>query len=75
MWRLDVMHKLQKKELENIGEIDLVLGNNEKVDIVKYVEKYIKEKRKAGRNRRCNAKPENFMILEKLHLQKKREQL
>ena len=49
------MHKLQKKELENIGEIDLVLGNNEKVDIVKYVEKYIKEKRKAGRNRRCNA--------------------
>ena len=38
--------QVAKKELENIGEIDLVLGNNEKVDIVKYVEKYIKEKEK-----------------------------
>ena len=38
--------QVAKKELENIGEIDLVLGNNEKVDIVKYVERYIKEKEK-----------------------------
>ena len=30
-----------KKELEQIPEIDLILGNNEKIDIVKYVEEYI----------------------------------
>lgn len=36
--------QVAKKELENINEIDLVLGNNEKVDIVKHVENYIKEK-------------------------------
>ena len=29
-----------KEELEKIEEVDLVLGNNEKNDIVKYVEKY-----------------------------------
>ncbi len=29
------------KELEKIPEIDLVLGNNEKVDIVEYIEQYI----------------------------------
>lgn len=29
-----------KKELEQIEEIDLILGNNEKNDIVEYVEKY-----------------------------------
>lgn len=29
-----------KKELEKIEDIDLILGNNEKNDIVKYVEKY-----------------------------------
>lgn len=32
-----------KKELEKIEEIDLILGNNEKNNIVEYVEKY-KEK-------------------------------
>ena len=33
-----------KEELEQMEEIDLVLGNNEKKEIVKYVEKYIKSK-------------------------------
>lgn len=32
-----------KKELEEIQEIDLILGNNEKVDIVEYVEQYIQD--------------------------------
>lgn len=36
--------QVAKKELENIEEIDLVLGTNEKNDIVKYIEKYINEK-------------------------------
>ena len=35
--------QVAKKEIEQIPEIDLKLGNNEKVDIVQYVEKYIKE--------------------------------
>ncbi len=33
--------QVAKNELEKIPEIDLVLGNNEKVEIVKYVEEYI----------------------------------
>ncbi len=33
-----------KKELEKIPEIDLILGNNEKIDIVEYVESYIIDK-------------------------------
>ena len=33
---------MAKEELNKIPEIDLVLGNNEKVDIVKHVEEYIK---------------------------------
>ncbi len=33
--------QVAKKELAKIPEIDLVLGNNEKVEIVKYVEEYI----------------------------------
>ncbi|MBR3003418.1 MAG: tRNA (N(6)-L-threonylcarbamoyladenosine(37)-C(2))-methylthiotransferase MtaB [Clostridia bacterium] len=33
-------------ELEKMEEIDLVLGNNEKKEIVKYVEEFIKEKNK-----------------------------
>ena len=33
-----------KEELEQMEEIDLVLGNNEKKDIVKYVGKYIESK-------------------------------
>ena len=35
--------QVAKEELAKISEIDLVLGNNEKVDIVKYVEDYINE--------------------------------
>ena len=35
--------QVAKNELKKIPEIDLVLGNNEKVDIVKYVEDYINE--------------------------------
>ncbi len=38
--------QVAKKELENIEEIDLVLGNNEKVNIVEYVEKYLEENKK-----------------------------
>jgi threonylcarbamoyladenosine tRNA methylthiotransferase MtaB len=33
-----------KEELEKINDIDLILGNNEKNDIVQYVENYRKEK-------------------------------
>ena len=36
--------QVAKEELEKIDEIDIVLGNNEKKNIVDYVEKYIKEK-------------------------------
>ena len=38
--------QVAKKELENIPEIDLILGNNEKKEIVQYVEKYIKDRKK-----------------------------
>ena len=38
--------QVAKKELEEMNEIDLVIGNNEKKDIVTYVEKYIKENQK-----------------------------
>ena len=38
--------QVAKNELEKIEEIDLILGNNEKNDIVKYVEEYIKSKQK-----------------------------
>ena len=38
--------QVAKQELEKMEEIDLVLGNNEKKDIVKYVEKYIEENNK-----------------------------
>ena len=33
--------QVAKEELAKIPEIDLVLGNNEKVEIVKYVEEYL----------------------------------
>ena len=36
--------QVAKEELEKIEEINLVLGNNEKKDIVGYVEKYIKSR-------------------------------
>ena len=35
--------QVAKKELENMPEIDLVLGNEQKKDIVKYVEKFLQE--------------------------------
>ena len=35
--------QVAQKELEKMPEIDLVLGNNEKKDIVKHVEEYLKE--------------------------------
>ena len=37
---------MQEEELEKIKEIDLILGNNEKKDIVSHVEKYIENKQK-----------------------------
>ena len=38
--------QVAKEELESLDEIDLVLGNNEKADIVECVEKYLKEREK-----------------------------
>ena len=38
--------QVAKKELEKIEEIDLILGNNEKKEIVKYVEEYIENHKK-----------------------------
>ena len=38
--------QVAKEEVEKISEIDLVLGNNEKKDIVQYVENYINEHQK-----------------------------
>ncbi len=35
--------QVAKKEIEQMPEIDIVLGNDEKKDIVKYVEKYIND--------------------------------
>ena len=40
--------QVAKDKLEAIPEIDLVLGNNEKQDIVKYVEEYIDNKNKVN---------------------------
>ena len=36
--------QVSKEKLEEIKEVDLILGNNEKKEIVKYVEEYNKEK-------------------------------
>ena len=36
--------QVSKEKLEEIEEIDLILGNNEKKDIVQYIEKFQKEK-------------------------------
>ena len=41
--------QVAKEELKDIKEIDLILGNNEKKEIVKYIEKYIDEKHKIKR--------------------------
>lgn len=38
--------QVAKKELEQMQEIDVVIGNDEKKDIVTFVEKFIKEKQK-----------------------------
>ena len=38
--------QVAKQELEDMSEIDIALGNEEKKDIVQYVEKYIEEKNK-----------------------------
>ena len=38
--------QVAKSELEKIEEVDLLLGNNEKKDIVKYVEEYQKNRKK-----------------------------
>lgn len=38
--------QIAQKELLQIPQIDLVLGNNEKVEIVKYIEKYLKENKR-----------------------------
>lgn len=38
--------QVAKKELEKIEEIDLILGNNEKSNVVKYVKEYIEKKQK-----------------------------
>ena len=38
--------QVAKDELSKIPEIDLILGNNEKVEIVKYVEEYIEKNQK-----------------------------
>lgn len=38
--------QVAKDELSKIQEIDLILGNNEKVEIVKYVEEYIEKNQK-----------------------------
>ena len=38
--------QVAKEEIEKIEEIDLVLGNNEKKEIVKIIEEYIKENKK-----------------------------
>ncbi|MBR3254692.1 MAG: tRNA (N(6)-L-threonylcarbamoyladenosine(37)-C(2))-methylthiotransferase MtaB [Clostridia bacterium] len=38
--------QVAKEELEQMSEIDLVLGNNEKKEIVKYVEDFIAQKQK-----------------------------
>ena len=38
--------QVAKEELEKMPEIDIVLGNDEKSEIIKYVEKFIKENQK-----------------------------
>ena len=38
--------QVAKEELEEIEEIDLILGNNEKKEIVNYIEKYLDDKKK-----------------------------
>ena len=36
--------QVSKKEIEDIEEINIILGNNEKKEIVKYVENYLNDK-------------------------------
>ena len=46
--------QVSKEELEKMEEIDIVLGNNEKNNIVEYIEKYLKQHKR-------NAKIEDIM--------------
>ncbi len=46
MWLFGCYVQVAKNELDNISEIDLCLGNNEKKDIVKIVEQYINQNTK-----------------------------
>ena len=41
--------QVAREKVEQIPEIDLVLGNNEKKDIVEYIETYLKEKNKLNK--------------------------
>lgn len=41
--------QVAKEKLEHMPEIDLVLGNNEKKDIVEYIETYLKENNKLNK--------------------------
>ncbi len=41
LWRYGCYAQIAKDNLEKIDEVDLILGNNEKKEIVKYVEQYI----------------------------------
>ena len=62
------------EELEKIKDIDLIVGNTEKKDILSIIENHMKEK-SAGTDNKVNLtdinKQKNLQILELLHIQKK----
>ena len=64
--------QVSKDELENMKEIDLVLGNNEKGDIVKYVEEYIKNNSN-NQNSQINKKENKSKIIEIKDVMKSKE--
>lgn len=66
--------QVAKDELEKMNQIDLILGTNEKRDIVQYVEAYSKMK-KAFYLFLMYFTRKNLPILELLHIQKKQELL
>ena len=47
--------QVAKDVLKEMPEIDIVLGNKEKKDIVKYVEEYLKQQNKSGKQNIINA--------------------
>ena len=58
--------QVAKEQLEDMPEIDIVLGNKEKKDIVEYVEKFLKE--------RCNTNENKiFPIVEVADISKQKE--